>query len=258
MVSLTIERSSEDIGPPIVVTPHKTPRSNSHCPIVFPQWTNSSLASPTAERPWWRGLLWADLSSLNQVQLPLSIQWVTISLFCHLFPLETIIYHYIPLQNIGWNSYYFLPQLTSCNQMVFLDFLPAQSEHYSRVSSISRHSLTLLILDWTIISQISMEIFSCIYETNPGEIPSFLFPQFSAQYSLSVDLQRQISKIKREGSKFFTQQWLLFSLVATGYFVCSEVVRLSVRGEEKQQDCQTRQAQHPQHWTSSHDTSHLL
>ena len=179
------------------------------------------------------GLRPADLSSWNQVRLPLSIHWVTISLFCHLFPLETIIYHYIPLQNIGWNSYYFLPQLTSCNQMVFLDFLPAQSEHYSRVSSISRHSLTLLILDWTIISQISMEIFSCIYETNPGEIPSFLFPQFSAQYSLSVDLQTQISKIKREGSKIFTQQWLL-SLVATGYFVCSEVVGLSVLWEEKQ------------------------
>ena len=88
--------------------------------------------------------IWGDLSSLNQVQLPLSIQWVTISLFCHLFPLETIIYHSIPLQNIGWNSYYFLPQLTSCNQMVSLDILPAQSEHYSRVSSISWHSLSIM------------------------------------------------------------------------------------------------------------------
>ena len=40
-------RTSEDIGPPIVVTPHKPAQSNSHCPIVFPQWTNSSLARPT-------------------------------------------------------------------------------------------------------------------------------------------------------------------------------------------------------------------
>ena len=40
------------------------------------------------------GLRPADLSSWNQVRLPLSIHWVTISLFCHLFPLETISYHH--------------------------------------------------------------------------------------------------------------------------------------------------------------------
>ena len=36
----------EDIGPPILITPHKTLQSNSHCSSVLTQWTNSSLALP--------------------------------------------------------------------------------------------------------------------------------------------------------------------------------------------------------------------